>query len=361
MMNGRSPGDMHFPLSDWIDSHAECRHNLAVSGMVGVVPLPRPSPARVRRRSQEEWTSDLRQGVADYLRVDVRRVFLTHGATEANSWVLFYARRRGPSSVRQCRIRLPEYPPLVETAREAGFLPVETAGPVALAVVSLPRNPEGVGWTSAELDEWAPGARALLIDETFREFSGRPSHAEAGRRGLWTTGAFTKFFGADAARVGYVVAPPEAADDFARFHAVVADDVPPYSAALALQLLAKRTSIARLVRTTFDRNRTALRQALPGVPLLDAPVYFDRVADGDSLADRCLTRSVLVCPGSLFGVREGVRLCLTRPSFARDLAAYLEVRGRTGRGGARGASGGAARGRARPGPAGSARARAGPS
>ncbi len=320
---------MHFPLSDWIDSHADCRYNLGASGMAGVVTLPRPSPARVRQKSSDEWTDELRRTLADHLRVDSARVFLTHGATEANSWVLFFLAQRGRSGRRACRVRLPEYPPLVALARHAGFRLTDASGPVPLAVLSLPRNPEGVGWTSAELEAWAAGARSLLVDETFREFSGRPSRSEAGAPGVWTTGSFSKFYGADDARIGYAVAPPEAAAEFARFHAVAADDLPPYSAALALQLLARRGAISRLVRTTFERNRAALRQALPSVPSLDGPVYFDRApdGDGDALANRCLSASVLVCPGSLFGTAEGVRICLTRPSFRQDLRAYLAVRG----------------------------------
>ncbi|MGP8072397.1 MAG: pyridoxal phosphate-dependent aminotransferase [Thermoplasmata archaeon] len=320
---------MHFPLSDWIDSHEDCRYQLGKSGMFGVVEPPRPSARQIRSRTEDEWTDELRQKLADHLRVDPARLFLTHGASEANSWVMFFAAREGRSGSRRCRVQLPEYPPLLEVARRAGFRPHPSPGRVPLALVSLPRNPEGIGWTSQDIFEWAEGARTLLVDETFREFSGRPSRAEAGDRGVWTTGSFTKFYGADSIRVGFAIAPPEAAEEFGRFHGVVADGLPPASAAAAVQILQHWGAISRRVRTLFDRNRTALRQALPGVPSLDAPVYFDRdpAGDGDRLANRCLRASVLVCPGSLFGAPEGVRIGLTRPSFPTDLEAYLEVRG----------------------------------
>ncbi|HLM90708.1 MAG TPA: pyridoxal phosphate-dependent aminotransferase [Thermoplasmata archaeon] len=320
---------VHFPLSDWIDSHADCRYQLGKSGMVGVIEPPRPTPRQLRRRTADEWTDELRRVLADHLRVDPSRLFLTHGASEANSWVMFFTAREARSGSHRCRVQLPEYPPLLEVARLAGFRPHPSPGRVPLALVSLPRNPEGVGWTSQDLSEWADGARTLLVDETFREFSGRPSRAEAGDRGVWTTGSFTKFYGADSLRVGFAVAPPEAAEEFGRFHAAVADDLPPASAAAAVDLLNHWGPISRRVRSLFDRNRTALRRALPAVPSLDAPVYFDRDpnGDGDRLANRCLRASVLVCPGSLFGAPEGVRICLTRPTFPADLEAYLEVRG----------------------------------
>jgi len=297
--------------------------------MFGVVEPPRVDPRLVRSRTEDEWTDELRARLAEHLRVDRTRLFLTHGASEANSWVMFFVGREGRTGSHRCRVQLPEYPPLLEVARLAGYRPHSGPGRVPLALLSLPRNPEGVGWTSQDLSEWAEGSRALLVDETFREFSGRPSRAEAGDRGVWTTGSFTKFYGADLIRVGFAVAPPEAADEFRRFHAVVADDLPPASSAAAVEILRRWGSISRRVRTIFDRNRTALRQALLAVPSLDAPVYFDRdpTGDGDRLANRCLRASVLVCPGSLFGAPEGVRICLTRPTFPTDLEAYLEVRG----------------------------------
>lgn len=322
-------GAVHFPLSDWIDAHADCRHHLSRSGMVGVVEPPALTSAAVRRRTEDEWTEELRRKLAGHVRVDVGRLFLFHGASEANAWVIFFAAREARSGSHACRVRLPEYPPLLDVARRAGFRLDPGPGHAPLALVSLPRNPEGVGWTSEEFSEWAEGARSVLVDETFREFSGRSSRAEAGERGLWTTGSFSKFYGADTIRVGFAVAPPEAAEEFARFHGVVADDIPPYSAASAVAILDQGGPIGRRVRGLFDRNRSALRRALPAVPLLDAPVYFDRAPDGDGdlLANRCLRASVLVCPGSMFGSAEGVRVCLTRPSFPRDLEAYLAVRG----------------------------------
>ncbi|EQD72341.1 aspartate aminotransferase related protein, partial [mine drainage metagenome] len=241
----------------------------------------------------------------------------------------FFLGGRGRGAQRQCRVHLPEYPPLVTLAGLAGFRPVQNEGPVPVALLSLPRNPEGLGWTSAELATWSEGARSTVIDETFREFVGRPSHAEAGTPGLWTTGALTKFFGGDAVRVGYAIAPPEEVEAFQRLHSIVLDDIPAFFAASALALLADREPIARRVRALFNRNRAALRQALPAVPSIDAPVYFDRApdGDGDGLAQRCLRASVLVSPGSLFGDPTGVRICLTRPTFRRDLARYLAVRG----------------------------------
>jgi len=134
---------MTFPLAEWIDTHANCRHNLAKSGMVGSLAPPRPSGAEMRAADDGE----LRRRLADDLGVDASRVFLTTGASAGNSLaVLFLARQRKGKSAGKCRVCHPEYPPLFDTARWAGFRVTESGSRTDLAVVSQPRNPEGDLW-----------------------------------------------------------------------------------------------------------------------------------------------------------------------------------------------------------------------
>ncbi len=319
---------MRFPLADWIDDHDDCRHKLGSSGMRGSIrrpPLPDPGPTPPE-------ADELVEALARSVDVDASRVFLTHGATEANAWVAFFLARTRTGSNRACRVRFPEYPPLFDLAHAAGWAVHDDARPAGLAVVSQPRNPEGDRWSAEALFRWADGARHLLIDETFREFARAPSFAAAARPRLWTTGTFTKFFGADDLRVGFVVAPEEAKEGFRRFIGLVSDEIPDRSVAGALELLRRIDDVRAQVDRLMDRNRSALRRALPGtVPPL-APVHFDRglAESGDRLARRCLEASVLVCPGSFFGEPGGVRICLTHRSFPEDLAAYLRVRDRPG-------------------------------
>src|SRR5208282_429050 len=315
---------MKFPLSDWIDEHAGCRHNLGASGMRGSI--RRPAPARGRQGRPE--ASALVDAVARSVGVDASRVFLTHGATEANAWVTFYLARSHGAGARSCRVRFPEYPPLFDVAREAGLRLREDARPVDLAVVSQPRNPEGDVWPVESLIRWADGATHVLVDETFREFAGTRSLALASRPQLWTTGSFTKFYGADDVRVGYAIAPADEMAGFARFVGLVGDSIADRSVAGALHLLGRSTEIHAQVDRLMARNVAALRRAFPGAAGPVAPVFFDRILSetGDALARRCLRASVLVCSGTFFGDPGGVRLCLTRRSFPNDLGAYLRVR-----------------------------------
>ncbi len=319
---------MRFPLADWIDDHDRCRHNLGSSGMRGSIrrpPLPDPGP-------EPPDAQELVEALARSVGVDASRLFLTHGATEGNAWVAFFLARARTGSDRACRVRFPEYPPLFDLARAAGWTVQDDARPAGLAVVSQPRNPEGDRWSTEALFGWADGARHLLVDETFREFARAPSFAAASRPHLWTTGTFTKFFGSDDLRVGFVVAPEEEAERFRRFIGLVSDEIPDRSVAGALELLRRIDYVRAEVDRVMDRNRSALCRALPGTAPPLAPVHFDRVRPegGDRLARRCLAASVLVCPGSFFGEPGGVRIGLTRRTFPEDLAAYLRVRDRRG-------------------------------
>jgi histidinol-phosphate/aromatic aminotransferase/cobyric acid decarboxylase-like protein len=317
---------MPFPLGEWIDSHLDCRHNLAESGMHGTIPTPVPTAAEVRNADENL----LRSRLANDLGVDPSRLFLTTGASQANALAMLYvARLRRGATTATCRFCPPEYPPLFDTARWAGFRLTTGADAAEMAVVSQPRNPEGDLWDRSRLLDWASGARSVLVDETFREFAGTPSVVGTDRPGLWASGSFTKFFGGDNLRVGFLVAPEEAASDFARFHGLVTNRLAPFSVAGATRALRERERARTSVLAVLRANVAVARAALPRVRAPQAPVMFDRPEtgeNGDSLALRALSASVLVCSGSFFADPSGVRLCLTRRSFPDDLAAYLAVR-----------------------------------
>ena len=320
---------MRFPLADWVDEHAGCRYNLGSSGMRESIQHPLPSPSEVRSASEER----LRRELGELIGVSPARVFLTHGATEANAWAVTYLSRHRAGRPARSRVQYPEYPPLFDLARSAGYRLVTGPGPAALAVVSQPRNPMGDLWPAERFAEWSREAHATVVDETFREFTPAPSLQRRGLPGLWSTGSFTKVYGADDLRVGYVVPPEGERDAFARFHGLVADEMPDYSIAGALAILTARERLLRQVRSVFDRNQGLWRRATPKGPALAAPVAFDDPVypDGERFARRCLRASVLVCPGSLFGRASGVRVCLTRRSFPRDLGEYLRSRERASR------------------------------
>ena len=314
---------MKFPLADWIDDHPDCRHHLAHSGMQGSIAPPSPTARDLRAADPDA----LRRRLAELLETDASCVFLTHGATEANGAVLQYL-AHGSVGSRACRVRRPEYPPLLDAARWAGYELTEGDGPVALALISQPRNPEGDLWSRDRLLRWIEGAATALVDETFREFADAPSVGGLRERGIWRTGSFTKFYAADSIRVGFAVAPSEEAAGFARHLGLLFNGLSDHSIAGAERALRDRERFRRAVGSVLRPNRAAWTARFPGVAVPAGPVAFDRAIpeDADAFTDRCLEESVLVCPGRLFEDPSGVRICLTRRSFPQDLDAYLRVR-----------------------------------
>lgn len=314
---------MKFPLADWIDDHPDCRHNLAHSGMQGSIRAPVPTTGDLGRADP----GTLRRQLADLLDTHESNVFLTHGATEANAAVLDFLAHAN-SGAKTCRIRRPEYPPLLDTARWFGYALTEASGPSTVALLSQPRNPEGDLWDRGRLVEWAEGADAVVIDETFREFASTPSLGDLRPKGVWRTGSFTKYYAGDSLRVGFAIAPDEAAAEFGRFHGLLVNGLPDHSVAAALHALGHRDRFRREVSAVLDANRAAWHRRLPRALVPAGPVAFDRAipSDPEPFVERLLAASVLVCPGRLFEDPSGVRICLTRRSFPRDLDAYLAVR-----------------------------------
>lgn len=291
---------------------------------------------RIVAQAREGTPEELRSALARRQGVPERRLFLTHGATEANALVLLHLARhrsrRGRGPVR-IRVGRPEYPPLADTARLVGLAPVGPESPAELALASNPSNPEGTLRNAAELRRFAEGAGDLLVDETFREFTDADPVGDSASRRLWRTASFTKVYGADDIRVGFVVVPRGEEASFQETHWLL-DGVAQSSAAQALALLRHRATVLGEARRLFQRNFAALREAEADVPALAAPLWFDRPGGrtaGDRLAREAARRGVLVSPGRLFGDPSGVRVCLTRSNFPESLRAYRDVKSALGR------------------------------
>jgi histidinol-phosphate/aromatic aminotransferase/cobyric acid decarboxylase-like protein len=315
-------------LKRWIDDHHGVAHDLSRSGM----PKDLPTVRAALRRPPAPDAGALRTELARIDRVPASTVFLTHGATEATTLVLFYLARalREAGRPLRCTVARPEYPPIADTARLAGFRVVGGAGPADVAALSEPNNPTGRLWGSEGIRSASEGRRAVLIDETFREFTHAPTNAGRSDPPTWVGGSFTKLYGGDDLRVGYVIAPAVSARDFETFHGLLLDELPPASVAGARAILRDRSAILTEVRGRVRRNATLLEAYLPGISTDGAPVAFDRPRrrPTDGLARLALRSGVLVAPGRYFHDPSGVRIGLTRPTFPADLAAYLRVRSR---------------------------------
>ncbi|HEV2428619.1 MAG TPA: aminotransferase class I/II-fold pyridoxal phosphate-dependent enzyme [Thermoplasmata archaeon] len=322
---------MSFPLADWILDHPGLPHNLGQSGLVGSL----ESVPRVLREPPIPPEADrVQEELARLHHVETERVFLTHGATEANALTLLYlARTIGRSAHRTPRLHapIPDYPPIAAAGVMVGFRRVDRPESADAVALSAPRNPTGQPVGFETFRSLAEGRAALVVDQTFREFTPEPPATDAGPSNLWVTGSFTKVYGADDLRLGYAIPPEAERKGFGALHGLLLDQVPPASISGALAILAHREEILAESRALLSANTLALRARLPEAPPLAAPVWFDRgpvPIDGDRFAQELLRDGILVCPGSFFGDRQGVRIGLTRRSFPADLDAYCRGRER---------------------------------
>jgi histidinol-phosphate/aromatic aminotransferase/cobyric acid decarboxylase-like protein len=317
-----------FPLKRWIDDHHGLPHDLARSGM----PTGLRSVRAALRRPAAPDPRALRRELARLHGVRASTLFLTHGATEATTLVLFFLARtlRRPGRSPACAVARPEYPPISDIARLAGVRVVGRRSPAEIAAVSEPNNPTGLLWGRSGIQRLAEGRRAVLVDETFREFTGAPTNAGRGDPRIWVAGSFTKLYGGDDLRVGYAIAPAAHSEVFERFHGLLLDELPPASVAGARALLRDRGRILPEVRAQVRANAEVLEEHLPGLVRDGGPVAFDRPGrrPTDGLGLAALRAGVLVAPGRYFGDPTGVRIGLTRPTFPQDLDAYLRVRAR---------------------------------
>ena len=322
----KHPHCMGFPLADWINRHEGLPHNLSQSGMK--YSLQR-SLKRLRPRNGSTL-EELQRAFAETLGIDPRRVFLTHGATEANAvtlWFLALELRKKWGRTPRAHVPALEYPPLQEGPGWSGFRRVPDPTASDLHVHSNPNNPRGTLVPHPATSRKGP---LFLIDETFREFTPLRSAAIPGNSSIFVTGTLTKAYGADALRVGWVAIPPEWVDRFEPFHGNMVALIPQASLDGAMALLARRQRIFQESREIFRRNERVLRRMLPGIPSLSAPVCFDEISrtpgEGDRLARWAVEKGVLVSPGGLFGDSRGVRICLTQRTFSADLARYIALR-----------------------------------
>jgi capreomycidine synthase len=269
------------------------------------------------------------------------RVFVTHGATEANFLAMNALLRRGDEVV----VLAPLYQQLYSIAGAIGcrlvrlplawdrgyVLDLDAAaaliGPrTRMIVVNFPHNPTGATLTvpqQQELIRLAARAGAYLVwDAAFGELTyEQPPLPDPGRfyeRAI-TMGTLSKAFGLPGLRLGWCLAPPEALAHFARIRDYLTLHQSPLVELLARRVienadlvLAPRLRQAARNRQTvarwIDEQGELVSWVKPTAGVCAFP-RLERVADVDAFC-RLLAaeRGLLLVPGSCFGCPRHVRL-----------------------------------------------------
>lgn len=272
---------------------------------------------------------------------DPGRVLTTNGSSEAISLVLTSLLRPGEEIV----VVQPGYHLLVEFALSLGCEPrvwqldrerdwrpsldelEELVTPRTRAIImNFPHNPTGVCITEPELRrvvEIAGRAGAyVLSDAAFTDLmpggDRLPYVSTLYDRGI-DFGTFSKAFGLPGLRFGWCVAPPDVIADCVHIRDYTTLHVAPVVELLALGALEHTDAVVRPRLQQAMRNLEVLEKWVADnagrvemAPVLGGVAAFPRLiglGSTDAFCDRLFhERSVLVIPGSCFGVPEHVRV-----------------------------------------------------
>jgi histidinol-phosphate aminotransferase len=178
-----------------------------------------------------------------------------------------------------------------------------------LTICCRPNNPTG------ELVP-LPGARPLLVDEAYYEYSGETA-VDAIADGVVVVRTFSKAFGLAGARVGYALAASDVAGELNRRQG----PAPLSTLSVALALAALEHGPPDVAPVLDERERLAAELERLGVRPLRSAGNFLAVpmADGTAVADRLLQRGLAVRP-----YRDGIRITVRNRADDDRLLAALE-------------------------------------
>ncbi len=270
----------------------------------------------------EREPRDLQEALARHWNVQLESILLGNGATEL---IHFLSRTTRFESVTLIPPVFTEFHRAFPNARVG-----RASAGSGMVVLTQPVNPTG---QLVPLDPYLNSSNALLIDESFLEFTGHPSAAQllGARPKLYILRSLTKFYALPGLRIGALIAAPEIIEDLRCNREPWQVNVLAEQAALAA--LADHDHSARTIEFVHSERQRLSEQlgAMPGVhPQPSCANYLLMALDhpAASLLAHLLTHKILVrdCsgwPGVAFpsSVRVAVR---TRPENERLLAAWQE-------------------------------------
>lgn len=308
---------MKFEIGEWIHNH-QYIYDLSQSGMYGRIALNKYF--QLKSLVNED---DLKGIIANINNCGTDQIVITHGATEAIFTTLYHIHSSGVS---RFRTNFPEYEPLYKVPPFIGL----SLGDRGLFVCSNPNNPTGV------LHNLPKDYDYYLIDETFLEFSKNldsmhyPSNT-------YRINTFTKFYGGDDLRVGYIIAPDkESALQLGLLRGIFTEYVSRYNISVAYQILKDHETLVPYIREIQQKNFNYLNN-LKGklnfyngiTPSLGTVSYLDysQYTDSDSLrlAEDIAKHSISVVPAKFFN-HEGtyLRICYSRSNFKESYLQLME-------------------------------------
>lgn len=297
-----------FETGKWILSHPG-KYNLSQSGMSGRINLE-----KYFKSCGMENENVLKEKIGALNNEPVENVVITHGATEALFLTLYYLRAAGKD---RYSVIKPEYEPLIKDPPALGF----EYGENSLFVFSNTNNPTG---TVIKV----PGKYdTLIVDETFLQFYTDLDFIKYAAE-TYRINTFTKFYGGDDVRVGYIIAPTKQdAERINSLKGIFTEQVSKYNVCVANSILKDNDEIKKIVRDEMSENLSYLKRNMGKLkfykneePVTGTVTFIDYSAyskmDSISMAEYLSKNSISVVPGNIFGVSGPyIRVCYTRENF----------------------------------------------
>lgn len=306
-----APFMVQFDTGKWISTHS-AKYNLSQSGMGGRTDLE-----NYFKTGKLEDEMSLKEMIASLHNDEPANVIVTHGATEALFLTFYHLHANGHLNY---TVRVPEYEPLIKDPQALGM--IEKEGDVF--VFSNTNNPTG-----AEV-QYPEKFSTYIVDETFLQFYKDLSSVRYPEN-TYRINTFTKFYGGDEVRVGWIIAPDKKeAEAINSLKGIFTEQVSRHSVSIALSMLKDQDYFVKFVRNEMNKNLTYLKNNMGRLkfyrdvePVAGTVTFLDYSSftkrDSLSVSEHLYKKGISAAPSSLFGVGGPyIRVCYTRDDFAES-------------------------------------------
>ncbi|MDP8011304.1 MAG: pyridoxal phosphate-dependent aminotransferase [Thermoplasmata archaeon] len=308
---------VEFETGKWILSH-QGKYNLSQSGMSGRINLD-----KYFKSCSFGDENNLKEIIANLNNDSKENVVITHGATEALFLVLYHLKEHGS---RKFSVERPEYEPLFKDPPALGY----EESNKGVFIFSNTNNPTGVELKIKEFYD------AYVVDDTFLQFSKDLDSARYPEN-TYRINTFTKFYGGDEVRIGYIIAPSkDLAERINYLKGIFTEQVSKFNICVAESILKDNDEIKKFVRNEMKRNLSFLKKNMGGlkfyknvepevgtVTFLDYSYYTSM--DSRSVAEYLFKNQISIVPAEFFGVNGPyLRVCYTRENFQESFVELIK-------------------------------------
>ncbi len=306
---------VRFEIGEWIESH-KGMYDLMQSGLTGRIDL-----SKYFDSCGFEEPDELKKLIAEINGTEKELVSLTHGATEAVATVAKVLRLSGIDKFDHF---IPEY----EMLYKAPMIESMKKGKGAL-FFSDPNNPTSLR------TEIPKGYSYYIIDETFLQFVTDLDKVKRDKNSF-RINTFTKFYGGDEVRVGYVISPNIALkESLEKLQGITYEPVSKHSICVAKKILEDNDRLKEEARgisaENFETLKTYMgklrfylnRRPQPAtVAFLD---YSEYSSQGNvEISEMLYKKGISVVPAKFFGTEGSYfRVAYTRKNFKDSLKALV--------------------------------------